>query len=89
LILRAKGTPFFPMALALGMPAILYPFNFLFIFGGFEGDLPAVIVIIGMQKMLENSLDAYEDRAKVSAPEVIQPPKPRASRRFTPAGGIA
>jgi hypothetical protein len=87
LIHRAEGTPFYPLTLLIGLGAILQPFNFLFIFGALEMDLPNAIIGVGMQKMLENSLDAYEaGLKKESAPTRIEPPKYRRSPRFVPVG---
>jgi hypothetical protein len=86
LIRRAQGTPYYPMALLFGISAILAPFNFIFIFGAFENDLPATIIAIGYLRLLENSLDAYESSNKKVAPEVIQPPKFRSRPQFAPVG---
>ena len=86
LIRRAQGTPFFPLALSFGMGTVLMPFSFIFIFGAFESDLPAVILTVGFQRLLENSLEAYEGKEKESRPEVIQPPKFQPGRQFAPVG---
>ncbi|HEY3901269.1 MAG TPA: hypothetical protein VGM54_21855 [Chthoniobacter sp.] len=86
LIRRAQGTPYFPMALWMGLGTILLPINFVFIFGAFENDFPSTIVTIGFLRMLENSLDTYEAVSKKAAPEVIQPPKFRSRPQFAPAG---
>jgi len=85
LIHRARGTPLFPFVLLNSIPPILFPFNFIFIFGAFENDLGGAVFMIGIQKMLENSLDAYLGTEK-AAPEVIQPPKFRPVPQFAPAG---
>lgn len=58
LIRRSEGTPYYFLALYIGMPAIWYPLYFTFIFGAFEVDLPNAIIAIGMQRLLENSLDS-------------------------------
>jgi hypothetical protein len=89
LIRRAQGTPFFPMALAVGVPTIVFPANFVFIFGSYSDDLPGAIMILGTLKLLSNSLDAYEAKIKKSAPEIIQPPRHRPVPRFAPTGGVA
>lgn len=83
LIRRAKDTPYYPLALITGIPTILLPFNFVLIFGAFENDLPNTIFVIGMQRLLENSLDAYEarDKAKTIA-KTIEPP------RYRPTGEL-
>jgi hypothetical protein len=56
----------------------------MFIFGAFEGDLPGSIVMLGLQKMIENSLDTYETAARKTPPEVIEPPKSRPAPQFAP-----
>jgi hypothetical protein len=89
LILRSRGTPFFPMALSYGIGAVLMPINFVFIFGAFEHDLPAAIFTIALLRLLENSLDAYEAKEKKPVAEVIQPPKFRPTRPLVHAGGVA
>ena len=86
LVRRAQGTPYYPMAMATGLFSILFPFNFLFIFGAYEGDLPSAIITVGFQQMIENSLDAYEGRNKKATSEVIQPPRQRPARQFAPVG---
>ncbi len=85
LIRRARGTPLFPFVLLNSIPPIVFPFNFVFIFGGFDGDLANAIFMIGVQKMLENSLDAHLGEQK-SDRAIIQPPKFRPVPEFAPAG---
>ncbi|MEP6668560.1 MAG: hypothetical protein ABJF10_05370 [Chthoniobacter sp.] len=86
LVQRARGTPLFPLVLLGTIPSIALPFNFIFIFGAFDADLPNVVITIGFQKMLENSLNAYFAGTEKAAPEVIQPPKFRPIAEFAPAG---
>jgi O-antigen ligase len=61
---RARGTPYFPYALYMGVPAIFGPFNFIFIYGAFEHDLANYLITGGMLKMLDISLDIYESEQK-------------------------
>jgi hypothetical protein len=58
LIVRARGTPYFPMALFVAMPMIWSPFSFTFVFGGFEGAFPSTMLSIGFIKMIDQSLTA-------------------------------
>lgn len=58
LIERTRGTPFFPMALFIGMPMMWSPFAFTFIFGAFESGFPSTIINIGFLKMIDQSLTA-------------------------------
>jgi hypothetical protein len=85
LIRRAQGTPYYPMALVMGMFLIVLPFNFVFVFGALEGDFPNAIFSIGFLRMLENSLDAYESGNKKPDSEVIEPPKFRRPSRLAGA----
>jgi hypothetical protein len=90
LIRRAQGTPFYSLALFICIPVVLYPLGFAFVFGAFDGDLPNSILLVGMQRMLENSIEAYEaKKEKSSSREIIQPPKIRPVRPLAPAGGMA
>jgi len=84
LIRRAQGTPYYPMAVVMGLGTILTPFNFLFIFGTFETDFPGAMLAVGIQQMLENSLAVYEANAKKPESEPIEPPKFRPARQFAP-----
>lgn len=56
LIRKAQNTPFFPLALFLGIPVVWEPFGYFFIFGGFENSLPNSIFTLGLLNMLKNSL---------------------------------
>jgi len=84
LIRRAENTPFYTLALAAGIPLILYPFLFVVVFGAYETDLPNAIFAIGMQKLLENSLEAYEARGKspITKPQTVEAPKFRRPPEF-------
>lgn len=84
LIRRSEGTPFYPLALFIGIPAILHPPTFVFIFGAYEGDLPIIILAIGFQKMLENSLDAYEAKPKEAITAVHERPRFRRPPQLAP-----
>ena len=86
LIRRARNTPFFPLALFFNVMALLYPLNFAFIFGAFEADFANAIYLVGLQKLLENSLDAYLGEKETPRREIIQPPKAGNVPRFAPAG---
>ena len=74
LIRQARDTPYWPLALCICLPTIYQPFNYVFIFGGFDGDLPAAILGLGLLKMLSESLHAAKARQD-PAPEPVGPPK--------------
>jgi hypothetical protein len=67
LIRKAGKTPFLPLAFFIGLPLIYEPFNFVFVFGGFDGSMPITIFGLGMLKLLDNSLSDYAERS----PETI------------------
>jgi hypothetical protein len=57
LICRAcRGTPFFSMALFIGVPVIFKVFGFVVIFGAYHTDLPHALVVAGLLKMLRTSI---------------------------------
>jgi hypothetical protein len=73
IIRRAKGTPFFPLALFIGVPAIYKPFSFIVVFGAFESDLPDAIVALAFLNLCSRGLDAYfsslEQKENLTLPE--------------------
>jgi len=84
LVRRAEQTPYYTFAALIAIPSILFPFSFVFIFGAYETDLPMVIVTIGMQKLLENSLNAYKPAEKSPVNNPIETPKFRRPPEFVP-----
>lgn len=74
LVLRAKPSPHFFLALFVCIPVIYYPFYFTLIFGSFDGALPLSIYSLGLLKMLDNSLGAWE---RDSQPRVRESSNPR------------
>ena len=62
LIRQATGTPFFPLAVFVGVPLIYKPFCYLFVFGAFEGDLPESIVALAFLNMIARAMIAYQAR---------------------------
>jgi hypothetical protein len=89
LIRRSEGTPFYTMTLLWSVPSFLQPIAFIFIFGAYEGDLPNLIFSIGMQKMIENSLNAYEAKQKEEGDTVQTLPKFERPPEYVPAAHIA
>ena len=55
-IQRCRGTEWFPVALFFCIPIVWTPVFFWFVFGGFLGDGPAILIAAGMLRMLENNL---------------------------------
>jgi len=54
---RARGTKAFPLALFVGMPVIYEPFNFIFIFGGLDGNYPQLLFWAGLLNMTNRYMD--------------------------------
>lgn len=76
LIVRARGTPYFTLALFLGMPTIYLPFAFIFIFGAFQNDLVGAIITIALLKLLNDSLEAYSHTSVSAEHEDTAPLRP-------------
>lgn len=65
LIKEARNTPFFPIALFFGIPAIYTPFHFIFIYGSFKSDFPHLILMIAYLQLISRGLKLYlENQAK-------------------------
>jgi len=64
---RAYQTSAFPLALFVGMPMIYEPFNFIFIFGGYEGSVAQTLFWAG----LLNMTNAYIDRLESNVPAAV------------------
>jgi hypothetical protein len=56
IIMRARDTVHFPMALFICIPIVWEPLNYVFVFGGFDTALPDAIFNAGMLGMLRNTL---------------------------------
>lgn len=55
---RAYGTRAFTLALFVGIPIIYEPFNFVFIFGGLDGNYPQLLFWAGLLNMTSRYTDA-------------------------------
>jgi O-antigen ligase len=64
---RARGTKAFTLALFVGIPIIYEPFNFVFIFGGIDGNYSQLLFWAGLLKMLENYLHTIEESPALAA----------------------
>lgn len=58
-IIKSKGTPFFPLALFIGTAMIYKPFAYVFIFGGFDGDFPESIMYLALLNLTSRGLTDY------------------------------
>jgi hypothetical protein len=57
---ECAGTPFQHFSLFAGIPLLLLPLTFIFIFGDFKSDLVTVIFSTGVFHMISNSVKAYK-----------------------------
>ncbi len=55
-IRRCRGTEWFPIALFVGIPLIMAPFIFVFIFGDFKSNCATLLLSLGMIRLLENNI---------------------------------
>ena len=62
LIRSAQDSQFSAIAFFVGLPLIWEPFNYTFIFGGYDSGLPNTIFAVGMLKMIHNSLRQASNR---------------------------
>ena len=71
-ILRCRGTEWYPLALFTGIPIIICPLYFVFIFGDFKTNAASFLLAVGMIRLLENNLPlpAYVKRSRL--PFVLQ-----------------
>lgn len=71
-ILRCRGTEWLPLALFTGIPLVLAPLFFVFIFGDFKTNAAGFLLAAGMIRLLENNipLPAYAKRSRT--PFVLQ-----------------
>lgn len=82
LIRMTAATPFFPLAM-MKIPTIFSPVFFLFVFGGFDSDLPIAIAAVGGVKILSRSFDDYQASLKSSSaagPQTTSAPAPAFAR---------
>lgn len=88
-IRTTKGTTFFPAALFLGLPLVFEPFNYMFMFGGFDSGLPTTLFFAGLLKMLSVSFQGWQTgRLAESENLVVSAGAPKsvlAKQRFAPS----
>ncbi|MEI6350043.1 MAG: O-antigen ligase family protein [Verrucomicrobiota bacterium] len=77
LIKKALGTPFSAVAMFFGIPIIVEPFFYVFIFGGYDCALPEAIFRIGMLKVISAGLAKYRqqetDQDEISNASLSEP----------------
>ena len=60
LIRKATGTPFQKISLFIGIPIIIYPIFFVFVFGDYRTAIVDLLYYVGMMKLLTFSLQDYQ-----------------------------
>jgi uncharacterized membrane protein len=60
LIRKSMGTPFQKISLFIGIPIIVYPLFFVFVFGDYRTAIVDVLYFVGMIKLLTFSLQDYQ-----------------------------
>lgn len=71
LINRARYTPFFPLALFVGIPVIYKPFEYWFIFGGFDSDAPKAVFALAMLNLTNRAVTRYQHENSVASPTTL------------------
>ncbi len=65
LINRTQGTKLFPVTLFIGLPILIKPLFFVFVFGAFDSDLPEAFFCAGMIRLLERAVEEYARDTRV------------------------
>ena len=61
MIQKSHGTPYLFISMFIGIPVIIYPIFFLFVFGAYEMDIINSLFYAGMLKMINCSLRKYHE----------------------------
>ena len=84
LIKQASGTPYFPAALFFGITITFQPIFYVFVFGGYDSDMPTTIFQVGMLKLIESGLQKHLASNSESANPRI--PERLGTERLFPGG---
>ncbi|MEO8614352.1 MAG: hypothetical protein ABI600_04365 [Luteolibacter sp.] len=80
LILRCRGTEWYPLALYTGIPVISLPFMYTFVFGDFTRDVSAIFFAYGMLSLLRKNLPLPAYVKPRREPYILQRQKPTQAR---------
>ncbi len=83
----AYGRPYFGLALFVALPVIYEPFNYIFIFGGFDAALPTALFYSGLLNMVRNVASSYEEELRKKAQPSAAELSEHSGLRPFPAGG--
>lgn len=78
-ILRCKGTEWYPLALLIGIPLIIHPIFFTFVFGDFRGGSTTFLIGVGLVRLLQNNLPLPDYVDRRYTPYLLQRPEQRLS----------
>ena len=78
IVWRSKGTPFFPMGVYVGSGAIISPFFYWFVFGGFDGNFPGSIFTLAMLNLTSRSISSWEQNRNEAKQIQMEPEYPLA-----------
>lgn len=88
-ILRCRGTEWYPLSLLIGIPLIVHPIFFTFVFGDFRGGSTTFLIGVGMIRFLQNNLPLPEYVVRRHTPYVLQRPDQRsAGEQAAPQGAL-
>ncbi len=75
MIRRSFSTPYVLLGLFVGVPLLIEPFYFTFVFGGYQDGLATTIFGVGMMKVVERALAVHETERDQAGPadELRQP----------------
>jgi hypothetical protein len=76
IVRRSQGTDYFPLALLVGIPATYEPFNYVFIFGGFDSGFSSTLFLCGMLKLLSNALNEHAPKPASMTMKACSPTEP-------------
>jgi hypothetical protein len=65
MILESQGTPYLFLSMFIGIPVIIFPIFFLFVFGAYEMDIINSLFYAGMLKMISASIKAYKEEVRI------------------------
>jgi len=75
LVQEAENTPYHTWAIFLSLPLIYQVFEYIFVFGAYNAQFPAIIISIGYLRLLDNSIRKWkqEKQAVASTPSQNAP----------------
>jgi hypothetical protein len=88
-ILRCRGTEWYPIALFIGVPLIVLPIFYVFVFGDFGRDVSATFLGYGLIRLLEKNLPLPAYVKPIKMPYMLQRPGHSVGRTLSQGSGTA